>query len=207
MGETDAFEVELGDGWTVTAAGAKREKSGDLIADLTLAYGVPVWADRGALNTEAGRSNAAEAMAQAAAEREGPSTQEIKQALFDARPHARASLQGSRTSNVGAGPWLVKHVRDRYTLGVSESGEPFAVPKKGPRVVRLLRGDRQSMRANLAREHQEAHGRPGSQNALVSALMALDGYAQQAVDALSAWDRRFDQGSVGAVLFTFWAMN
>lgn len=31
--------------------------------------------------------------------------------------------------------------------------------------------------------------------------------AQQAVDVLSAWDRRFDADSVGAVLFAFWALS
>ncbi len=31
--------------------------------------------------------------------------------------------------------------------------------------------------------------------------------AQQAVDVLSAWDRRFEPESVGAVLFAFWAMS
>jgi hypothetical protein len=45
----------LGDGYDLIAAGLRREKSGDLTADLMLKNGHILHADRGALNTVEGR--------------------------------------------------------------------------------------------------------------------------------------------------------
>jgi hypothetical protein len=45
---------------------------------------------------------------------------------------------------------LVKLAERRYQLGCTPDGEPFAIPLKGPWIVRLLRGGRGSLRAELA---------------------------------------------------------
>ena len=46
---------------------------------------------------------------------------------------------------------LVNLALEVYRLGVTATGEPFAVPVDGPNVARLLRGGRRSVRADLAR--------------------------------------------------------
>lgn len=64
---------------------------------------------------------------------------------------------------------------DLYELGVSTEGAPFAVPKAGPRIARLLRG-RGSLRADLAHEYAAAHGgKVPTGTALTDALCALEG--------------------------------
>ncbi|GAA4402934.1 hypothetical protein GCM10023168_13970 [Fodinibacter luteus] len=65
----------------------------------------------------------------------------------------------------------------RYTFGVSDTGEPFALPLDGPRVVRMLRGDGRSLRAELAAAYREQTGAVAPQQALADALATLEGFA------------------------------
>lgn len=74
---------------------------------------------------------------------------------------------------------LVELVEDRYRLGVSAVGEPFAVPLLGPQVVRMLRGRGGSLRAELASEYAADHSKAPSSSALADALLVLQGRAQQ----------------------------
>ena len=58
----------------------------------------------------------------------------------------------------GRGPsvathWLAEIARELYMFGVSDLGEPFAIPREGPRVVAMLRGSKTSLRALLSREY------------------------------------------------------
>jgi hypothetical protein len=74
---------------------------------------------------------------------------------------------------------LVNLAEERYRFGQSEDGAPFAVPNEGPRVVRMLRGGREGLRAELAAAFWDAeHVAPGA-NALSSALVTIEGVAQR----------------------------
>lgn len=72
---------------------------------------------------------------------------------------------------------LTRIARDRYTFGVSDTGEPYALPVDGPRIVRMMRGGSGSLRAELASTFLEEHDTPPSQQALADALTALEGLA------------------------------
>lgn len=80
----------------------------------------------------------------------------------------------------GVATALVRSAQARYELGVSEDGEAFAVPKEGPRVVRLLRGGKASLRLELARVYFEENERAAPSQALADALATLEGFAQVA---------------------------
>jgi hypothetical protein len=70
---------------------------------------------------------------------------------------------------------LVGMAREKYTFLISEAGEPFAIPKAGPTVVRMLRGGRHSLRAELAHRYAVEHQTVPSQQALADALLVLEG--------------------------------
>ncbi|PZM97517.1 MAG: hypothetical protein DIU79_02430 [Actinobacteria bacterium] len=75
---------------------------------------------------------------------------------------------------------LLKLAAERYTLGRTPSGEPFAVAKGGPYIARMLRGGQRSLRAELAAAFHAATGRAASSSALADALLAIEGQAQAA---------------------------
>jgi hypothetical protein len=74
---------------------------------------------------------------------------------------------------------LVDLAQAEYTFHQEPDGSPFALPVKGPKVARPLRGGRASLRAELAAAFVEDHGKPPSSNALGDALMALEGFAMR----------------------------
>ena len=74
---------------------------------------------------------------------------------------------------------LVELTKQRFDLGVTPEGEPFAVPKSGPRLVRMLRGGRTSLRAELARAYFARSGSAPSQAALADALQVVTGQANE----------------------------
>jgi hypothetical protein len=74
---------------------------------------------------------------------------------------------------------LVQLALADYDLGCTADGEPYAIPKTGPRVVRLLRGGRGSLRAELAKAYYDQTGTAASQSALADACMVIDGQAQR----------------------------
>lgn len=65
----------------------------------------------------------------------------------------------------------------RYTFGRTDRDEPFAVPRAGPNVARMLRGGANSLRSELARECYKANGRAPSSSALADAMFVLEGEA------------------------------
>lgn len=74
---------------------------------------------------------------------------------------------------------LVELAEKRYELGCTPDGEPYAIPIEGPTIVRLLRGGRQSLRAELSQAFYEATGIAPSQSALADACTVLEGKAQR----------------------------
>jgi len=72
---------------------------------------------------------------------------------------------------------LVEMARGCYDLGVSDSGEPFGIPKNGPVFVHMLRGGRASLRGELARNYFRDMARVAPQQALSDALATLEGFA------------------------------
>ena len=72
---------------------------------------------------------------------------------------------------------LLKIAAERYTLGRTPSGDPFAVPRGGPYIARMLRGGQHSLRAELAAAFHAATGRAASSSALADAMLAIEGQA------------------------------
>lgn len=73
---------------------------------------------------------------------------------------------------------LVELAQQRYRFGVTDAGEPFAVTDG--HLVRMLRGGRTSLRAELAKAYRTATGRVPAQQALADAMLVLEGEAQDA---------------------------
>ena len=71
---------------------------------------------------------------------------------------------------------LVHLAEARFEFGISDEGEPFAVPKSGVRIVRMLRGNG-SLRAELSRAYFQQHRKVAAQGALADALMVCEGLA------------------------------
>ena len=83
-----------------------------------------------------------------------------------------------RAETVSAATTLVQLAQEHYTFGISSTGEPFGVPRDGPKVVAMLRGGKTSLRAQLAREYYTGTGRTATQQALADALLVIEGMAQ-----------------------------
>lgn len=96
---------------------------------------------------------------------------------FEAPDPETAVDAGERKS---AATTLVEMALDRFTLGISSDGEPYAVPKSGPRVVRLLRGGGDSLRSKLAALYWAKHRRPAPAQALADTMATLAGIAGEA---------------------------
>ena len=63
---------------------------------------------------------------------------------------------------------LVELALDRYGFGCTEDGQPFAV-KPGGHVVRMLRGGKNSLRAELSQAYYWRHRKAAPQQALADA--------------------------------------
>lgn len=90
--------------------------------------------------------------------------------------HARSQAQEMRAT--GAAAVVMKLAHDNYTFGIADDGEPYALPREGPLVVRMLRGDKYSLRAELSYRYDQIHGAPPSNGAVADVLVALEGEAQ-----------------------------
>ncbi|MET9366073.1 ATP-binding protein [Streptomyces sp. NPDC006632] len=73
---------------------------------------------------------------------------------------------------------LISMADSQYEFGTSDAGDLYAVPRNGPRIARLLRGGRISLRAELARTYYSLHGKAASSSALADAMLAIEGRAQ-----------------------------
>ncbi len=47
---------------------------------------------------------------------------------------------------------LIEMAQAKYEFGVSATGETYAIPKEGPKLVAMLRGSKTSLRRQLARD-------------------------------------------------------
>jgi hypothetical protein len=75
---------------------------------------------------------------------------------------------------------LVNLANRMYDFGVTRTGDPFAVPREGGYVVRMLRGGRPAFRPELASALYAADGTAPNGSALTDAIAVLEGQAQQA---------------------------
>ncbi len=87
--ERDAIELYIGEGWTLIAAGARREQDGGLAADLLLRNGNLTFVNRGVLNTDEGRRT----WITAASGDGRPSPEELERALPGIIPEVLSTLQ------------------------------------------------------------------------------------------------------------------
>jgi hypothetical protein len=95
-------------------------------------------------------------------------------------PEDMAHGDGGRTP---ASTVLVQIAQELFQFGVSDTGETFAVPMSGPKVVSMLRGGKTSLRRLLATEYYRHEGRTASHSALADALLVLEGLAQETDEA------------------------
>lgn len=97
-------------------------------------------------------------------------------------PPAQRGAGSKSADGGGRGPsvadQLIAMADQRYEFGCSDAGDLYAVPKDGPRIARLLRGGRISLRAELARTYYGLHGKAASSSALADAMLAIEGRAQ-----------------------------
>ena len=101
--------------------------------------------------------------------------------------------QPGNTEKKSAATTLVKMVLKAYDFGISPTGETFALPKSGPRIVSMLRGSKISLRGQLARTYFRDYGRVAPQQALADALLVTEGIAQESDETelhirVASWD-------------------
>ena len=82
------------------------------------------------------------------------------------------------STSKSAATTLVEMALQKYDFGISTTGETFAIPKTGSRLVAMLRASNTSLRRQLARDYFQEHKRAAPQQALADALLVIDGYAQ-----------------------------
>ncbi len=72
---------------------------------------------------------------------------------------------------------LVEMACENYTLGVTDTGEPFGIRSDAPHLALMLRGGKTGLRAELARRYWDALQTPAPQQAISDACMVLEGMA------------------------------
>ena len=95
----------------------------------------------------------------------------------------RHELEAPASSDDDRGPsvatQLAEIAQELYAFGISDLGQPFAIPREGPKVAAMLRGSKTSLRALLSREYFTRMGRVPTQQALADALLVIEGFAQE----------------------------
>lgn len=110
-------------------------------------------------------------------------TKPLDLASFDALVREAKGSEPASPDAASAATVLVQIAQEHYTFGISETGDPFALPNDGPKVVAMLRGGKTSLRALLAREYFTRTGRAAAQQALADALLVIEGIAQDAEES------------------------
>lgn len=98
------------------------------------------------------------------------------------RLSARSNADDKEPAIVGqqsAATVLVGMAQELYEFGVSTLGETYAIPKSGSKCVAMLRGNKTSLRNQLARAYFTKHRRAAPQQALADALLVVEGIAQE----------------------------
>ena len=88
-----------------------------------------------------------------------------------------ANKHAAKADKRNASDRLVELAMERYRLGVTGTGDAFAVANNGPMVAMLFRGGRDGLRNKLSKDYREATNRTPAASALVDALTALEGMA------------------------------
>jgi hypothetical protein len=104
---------------------------------------------------------------------------------------------GERQPRKSTADRLVDLAVERYEFGCTEDREPYALDANAGHVVRMLRGGKLSMRAELASLYRKKFGKVAPQQALADALLVLEGIAQEAEE--TTLDIRVGQHSDGSV--------
>jgi hypothetical protein len=185
--ERDAAACNLGDGYLLIATGLKREKSGELTADLMLQNGKVLYADRGVLNTAVGRRSWATAAHAGAQEADGPSSDRMEQALQEhVLPDALAILQEDPKKPTQADLLVgmvvselvdfASDIADAVELFHDAGGGAFAtIPISDHRETWPLHS--KGFRMWMARRYHEKHGKTPNTQALADATAVLAGRA------------------------------
>lgn len=100
-----------------------------------------------------------------------------KSAPSVADPQTLAALAAAGKSSISTE--LVKLAEERFTIGITTTGEAYAVAIDGPNVAPVLRGGRRSLRAELARLYFDKTTTAATAGA-ADALLVLEGKAQGA---------------------------
>lgn len=72
---------------------------------------------------------------------------------------------------------LVELAKCRYSLGMSDTGQPFAIDREGPNVALSLRGGSSSIGPKLSAAYYEKHGRATTSAARADCMAVLEGEA------------------------------
>ena len=183
MPERDAITVNLGDGFLLLAAGIRREKNGDLRADLMLKNGRVLFADRAVLNSPEGPAT----WATKATASDRPTADRMAEAVREyLLPDALAQLQEEPKRPTQADAivgMLLEEVGDLATdvaaaveLFHDPSGDAYAtLPVDDHRETHSLRS--KAFRQWLARRFHEQTGKTPNAQALVDATNVLAGKA------------------------------
>lgn len=113
---------------------------------------------------------------------------------------------GMSTGRESAAMLLVDLAEQRYTFGVTQDGQAYALPRPdgpvlgAPHVVRLLRGGQVSLRAELAAAYRTETGKVPGQQALTDALAVIEGMARESEPEPVAVRVAADQYGTGAWL-------
>jgi hypothetical protein len=75
---------------------------------------------------------------------------------------------------------LVRLALELFEIGRTTIDEPFALPKRGPRIAMMFRGSRDALRATLAREFRQRENITPNAASLADALTTLQGEALDA---------------------------
>jgi hypothetical protein len=98
---------------------------------------------------------------------------------------------------------LVDMACEDYTLGVTDTGEPYGIHCDTPHLALMLRGGRTGLRAELARRYWDTYHMPVPQQAIADACLVLEGMAAQEdpqrVHLRIAEDTRGDKYGLGQV--------
>jgi len=130
-----------------------------------------------------GDSEIADALAWGTARVETFSEQRTREDLGSAgKPHVHpAQAAGQRpASGQTQAHQLVTLANSRYTFGVDDEGEPFAVPRSGPYWARQLHGGGHNLKAELAAAFLHDMGKVPSAGKLIDAMTVLEGQARNA---------------------------
>jgi hypothetical protein len=115
----------------------------------------------------------------AAAEFAGILAWAVAQALAADPEAVRARTETTMSDRSSVATQLVRFVLDEYTLGITDTEDPFGIHPDRPHLAMMLRGGKTGLRAEMARCYFHKHKTAVSQQALADACATLEGFAAQ----------------------------